>query len=123
MQYACDKNFQSRKHSCGFAFASAPRESRSFADNTRWDHTSWNFYCPKARLAIEVDGMIHDTGDRPQRDLQRDAWLKEHAVTVFRLAAADVLRGVDETADGIVRLAADLSSQGATGRESFASGE
>src|ERR1700751_2833901 len=49
-----------------------------------------DFYCPKARLAIEVDGMSHDTGDRPRRDLQRDAWLKEHAVTVLRLSAAEV---------------------------------
>src|SRR6202000_2389735 len=33
-----------------------------------------DFYCPKARLAIEVDGVSHDMADRPQRDLVRDAW-------------------------------------------------
>jgi hypothetical protein len=27
-----------------------------------------DFYCAKARLAVEVDGIGHDLGDRPQRD-------------------------------------------------------
>jgi very-short-patch-repair endonuclease len=27
-----------------------------------------DFYCPSAKLAIEVDGFAHDTGDRPRRD-------------------------------------------------------
>jgi len=32
-----------------------------------------DFYCAKARLAVEIDGMSHDVEDRPQR---RDAWLE-----------------------------------------------
>jgi very-short-patch-repair endonuclease len=32
-----------------------------------------DFYCAKARLAIEIDGLRHDTGDGPQRDPRRDA--------------------------------------------------
>src|ERR1700689_3124885 len=31
-----------------------------------------DFYCAKARLAIEVDGASHDMGDRPQRDIRRN---------------------------------------------------
>jgi very-short-patch-repair endonuclease len=27
-----------------------------------------DFYCAKARLAIELDGASHDLGDHPQRD-------------------------------------------------------
>jgi very-short-patch-repair endonuclease len=27
-----------------------------------------DFYCAKARLAVEIDGMSHDTADRPERD-------------------------------------------------------
>ena len=40
-----------------------------------------DFYCAKAWLAIEIDGMSHDMGDRPYSDAQRDAWLRERGVT------------------------------------------
>jgi very-short-patch-repair endonuclease len=69
-----------------------------------------DFYCAKAHLAIEIDGASHDMGDRPRRDMQRDAWLMEHGLTVMRIAATDLMRGVDDAADAIVRLAADLAS-------------
>jgi very-short-patch-repair endonuclease len=67
-----------------------------------------DFYCAKAHLAIELDGIGHDMGDRPQRDERRDAWLKEHGVTVMRIAAAELTHGVDEAADAIVRLATEM---------------
>jgi len=41
-----------------------------------------DFYCAKARLAIEIDGMSHDVGDRAERDLRRDAWLEARGVTM-----------------------------------------
>jgi very-short-patch-repair endonuclease len=66
------------------------------------------FYCAKARLAIEIDGMSHDVGGRPERDLRRDAWLATRGVTVMRIAAGDVMRALDETVDSIVRMAAAL---------------
>jgi very-short-patch-repair endonuclease len=67
-----------------------------------------DFYCPKAHLAIEIDGISHDLGDRPQRDERRDAWLKKHGITVMRIPAAELNRNVDETADSIVRLATEM---------------
>jgi very-short-patch-repair endonuclease len=64
-----------------------------------------DFYCAKARLAIELDGVSHDMGDRPHRDIRRDAWLEKHGVTVVRIAANDLTREIDEAADAIVRMA------------------
>jgi very-short-patch-repair endonuclease len=66
-----------------------------------------DFYCAKARLAIEVDGAGHNMGDRPQRDIRRDAWLEAQGITVVRIAATDLTRNIDETADAIVRMATD----------------
>jgi very-short-patch-repair endonuclease len=65
-----------------------------------------DFYCAKARLAIEIDGASHNMGDRPQRDIRRDAWLEKHGVTVVRIVANDLTRKIDEAADAIVRMAA-----------------
>ncbi len=67
-----------------------------------------DFYCAKARLAIELDGASHDMGDRPQRDMRRNAWLKARGITVMRIPANDLTRRLDEAADAIVRMAVDL---------------
>jgi very-short-patch-repair endonuclease len=66
-----------------------------------------DFYCAKARLAIEIDGISHDMGTRPQRDLRRDAWLEARGVTVMPIAASELMRCMDEAADAIVRMAAE----------------
>jgi len=65
-----------------------------------------DFYCAKARLAVEIDGISHDMGDRPQRDIGRDAWLEARGVTVMRIRANDLTR-IDDAADAIVRMAAE----------------
>ena len=67
-----------------------------------------DFYCVKARLAVEIDGISHDMGDRPRRDMRRDAWLEARGVTVMRIAARELARGIDEAADAIVRTAAEM---------------
>ena len=63
-----------------------------------------DFYCPALKLAIEVDGFSHDTGDRPQRDEVRTAWLKSQGIEVLRIPAKEVLADPDEIADGLSRL-------------------
>ena len=50
-----------------------------------------DFYCPAARVAIEVDGMAHDMGDNPERDAMRDALWAKQDVAVLRVAARDVM--------------------------------
>jgi very-short-patch-repair endonuclease len=67
-----------------------------------------DFYCAKARLAIEVDGASHDMGDRPQRDIRRNTWLEAHGVTVVHIAASELTHRIDEMADAIVRMATEL---------------
>jgi very-short-patch-repair endonuclease len=66
-----------------------------------------DFFCASANLAVEIDGMSHDMGDRPRRDERRDAWLERHGVTVMRIPARELMQSVDETADAIVRLASE----------------
>jgi len=67
-----------------------------------------DFYCAKARLAVAVDGMNHHAENRAQGDARRDALLRAQGVTVRRIAAAEVLSGVDDAADGIVRQAMEM---------------
>lgn len=41
-----------------------------------------DFYCPQARLAVELDGTGHL--DRAEQDAARTAWLATQGVTVLR---------------------------------------
>jgi very-short-patch-repair endonuclease len=50
-----------------------------------------DFYCPGARLAIEIDGQGHYHPDQQLHDRARDAWLRTKAVRVLRFPATSVL--------------------------------
>jgi very-short-patch-repair endonuclease len=73
-----------------------------------------DFYCAKARLAVELDGMSHDVGDRPERDARRDTWLKAQGVTVLRIPGVEVARRIDDVADGIIRMAIEMANAPST---------
>ena len=60
------------------------------------------FYCPAARLVVELDGEAHAMGDRPQRDAVRDRKLAEQGLRVVRFGAADVMRDIDSVVRAIV---------------------
>ena len=64
-----------------------------------------DFYCSDARLVIEVDGIAHDMGDNPARDVNRDAWLRSNDIDTVRIHEKDVLKDVTAVADGILALA------------------
>src|SRR5205823_6033718 len=59
-----------------------------------------DFYCPAARLAVEVDGLAHDTAAQARHDERRRAWLTQQGVRVLRIRASDVLR--DEELEGVL---------------------
>ena len=61
-----------------------------------------DFYCPAARLVIEVDGEAHRMGTRPQQDLRRDAWLRSQDLRIIRFAAADVINDVGSVVTAIL---------------------
>ena len=64
-----------------------------------------DFFCARANLAIEIDGLAHDMGNRPQRDEQRDAWLQDYRIDTVRIPASEVLRDPVAVAESIVALA------------------
>ena len=64
-----------------------------------------DFYCHEARLVIEIDGISHTMGNRPQRDQARDAELTVKGLHVVRIAASDVLGDPDGIAQSITAMA------------------
>jgi len=70
-----------------------------------------DFYCFKARLVIEVDGATHGEEAAILKDAQRDAYLRDQGLEVYRLPAAEVYRDVEAAADGIRLLALERAKQ------------
>jgi very-short-patch-repair endonuclease len=64
-----------------------------------------DFYCPAARLVVEVDGDSHSMGSNPQVDAARDRWLASKGLRVLRFDAADVLRDVESVVRAILVVA------------------
>ncbi|MDC7677543.1 endonuclease domain-containing protein [Asticcacaulis machinosus] len=66
-----------------------------------------DFYCAKAKLVIEIDGMAHSLYGRARRDDIRDKWMAAQDLMIVRIAAGDVLNDPGEVADGIYRMATE----------------
>ena len=50
-----------------------------------------DFYCAEAKLAIEVDGSVHEGAAAKARDSIRTAAIEEHGVRVIRFMNDDVI--------------------------------
>ena len=64
-----------------------------------------DFFCARANLAIEIDGISHNMGDRPQRDERRDAWLRDQRIETIRFQSSEVMRDPVSVAESIVAYA------------------
>ena len=61
-----------------------------------------DFYCPKLRLAIEVDGGIHD--DQKEYDRLRNSHLSRHGIEVRRFQNAMVFNDSEFVASELCRI-------------------
>ncbi|MBA2245009.1 MAG: endonuclease domain-containing protein [Gemmatimonadetes bacterium] len=62
-----------------------------------------DFYCPKARLVIELDGSQHSEPEHQARDRERDAQLNALSLRVLRFDNRQVLRELDAVLEVIRR--------------------
>ena len=61
-----------------------------------------DFYCPKKRLAIELDGGQHYEEDAMRYDLARTEFLTEHGILVLRFTNDDVDKNLKATTQKIL---------------------
>jgi len=64
-----------------------------------------DFYCPEAKLCIEVDGEAHERGNRLARDAERDTLLACHGIETLRIPARDILADLEAVVTAIITLA------------------
>ena len=75
-----------------------------------------DFYCPRARLAIEVDGATHWDDEAQAKDAARDLRLEQQGVRVMRIPASRVYRDLGAVVDAIFLRAEELIAAEAPGR-------
>jgi very-short-patch-repair endonuclease len=44
-----------------------------------------DFYCPELKLAIEIDGDVHDLPDQKEHDIIRQNYLQEYGINILRI--------------------------------------
>jgi very-short-patch-repair endonuclease len=64
-----------------------------------------DFFCPKAKLAVEIDGVSHTSDDGIVHDEIRTRWLETHGIRVLRFTNSDVFQRPVNVADAIHRAA------------------
>jgi very-short-patch-repair endonuclease len=67
-----------------------------------------DFYVSALKLAIELDGPIHD--DRRRYDLERDGVLRRRGIRIIRFSNAEVLTQLEAVLKTIVHAARDAQN-------------
>ena len=73
-----------------------------------------DFYCPAARLVIEIDGLTHDFHDAAEHDRRRDAYMRGLGLELLRISAADVFADVDAIAQSLIEMCAEMTGPSTT---------
>jgi len=60
-----------------------------------------DFYCPAAKLVVEVDGSQHYSQEGAEADRRRDEYMTSQGLKVLRFSDLDVLRNVDGVVEAI----------------------
>ena len=66
-----------------------------------------DFYCPSAKIVIEIDGAMHNR--TVDADSRRDAYMRSLGLAIIRIPAVDVLSDPEAVADGIYRICEELA--------------
>ena len=63
-----------------------------------------DFYCAKAKLAIEVDRAAHDNAERALADRNRSAFLRSRSVATTRIPASAILDDVEPVVTRLIEI-------------------
>ena len=70
-----------------------------------------DFYCARARLAVEIDGEHHYYEEQERKDVVRDAWLSSQGIETLRIPAAEILADPEAMANQIRLKAMELEGR------------
>jgi len=72
-------------------------------------HYIADFYCPKLKLIIEVDGQVHL--EKGEYDMKRQSKLESIGLHILRFTATDILKNLNDVIDSIATFIDRVSSE------------
>jgi very-short-patch-repair endonuclease len=60
-----------------------------------------DFYCPELKLAIELDGSVHDKPDQKEYDAYRQEYLEKYDITFLRITNDELMGNANMAFDRI----------------------
>jgi very-short-patch-repair endonuclease len=70
-----------------------------------------DFYCPKIKLIIEVDGSIHELPEYQSHDIGRSEILNDFGITVIRFTNEQIIEQTDSTVEEIKTICKNLLNE------------
>jgi len=64
-------------------------------------HYIVDFYCPKGKLIVEIDGGQHYESDGMKKDRERDRYLQQLGFAVLHFSDIEVLKNIDGVVERI----------------------
>ncbi len=64
-----------------------------------------DFYCHEKRLAVEVDGGIHENRDVKEHDQARRELIEMYSIRFYRCTAQEVEQNLEKVLEGILEAA------------------
>ena len=118
-----------------FKFAREMRKYPTEAEKLLWEHLRMmrregfifrrqhpidifitDFYCHKIKLAIEVDGEVHDESIAQEYDDGRSGELERYGIKVIRFKNEDVLDNIESVMNSIHTTIMEITSPSPSGR-------
>jgi len=73
-----------------------------------------DFYCPAAKLVIEIDGLVHDFAGPAARDEKRDAYIRSLGLRIIRIEASQVFDDPTSVADSLIAMCGGFAGPSTT---------
>jgi very-short-patch-repair endonuclease len=77
-----------------------------------------DFFCPKLKLAIEVDGISHERKDMAQRDAAKSEYLEQQGLRMLRFTSNEVCHELDRVVENIYQRCEELQTEHGSSRRS-----
>ncbi|RCX18262.1 very-short-patch-repair endonuclease [Anaerobacterium chartisolvens] len=70
-----------------------------------------DFYCSKAKTAVEVDGSIHEQDERKEYDSIREEVIKAHGIRIIRFTNEEIIEDINNVLKRLLEFLESESSR------------